>query len=239
MVGFKWTVRAIAAMLSPFALSSMVLLRSRIRSETKIDWLPDLTNLRQPRIVFITFGACFIELAFFIPVTYLPSYAIANGHSSEDAYRLLTFLNIGSLIGRLLPGYLGDNLGRFNTQIGALISCLIAVLTLWLPSNGDSAMTMAFAIIFGVASGSNISLTPVCIAQLCQTEEYGRYYSCVYSIASFGSLIGVPMAGSLIQAADGKFWGLMLFAASSYTASILCFVIARVLSTGLALRTRF
>ena len=239
MIGFKWTVRAIAAILLPFVLCGPLVLTSRFRSSSKIRWLPDLSVLREGRVAVMTMGACFIELAFFIPVTYLPSYAIANGQSSQDAYRLLTLLNVGSLIGRWIPGYLGDKLGRFNAQISALVLCLVATLTIWLPFGGTKSTTITFAIVFGIASGSNISLTPVCIAQICRTEDYGRYYSCVYAIASFGSLLGVPIGGSLTQAFDGNFRPLVIFAACSYAASVVCFTFARFMSTRCVLWQRF
>ena len=34
--------------------------------------------------------------------------------------------------------------------------------------------------------GSNISLTPVCVGQLCDTEVFGRWYATCYTIVSIG-----------------------------------------------------
>ena len=41
-------------------------------------------------------------------------------------------------------------------------------------------------ILFGIGSASGISLVPVCIAQLCETRDYGKTFTAVYSIASMG-----------------------------------------------------
>lgn len=66
--------------------------------------------------------------------------------------------------------------------------CMISSLALWLPAamlsdpslpvaSDNSAIVgllIVFCVIMGFASGSNISLTPVCVGMLCDTEEYGR-----------------------------------------------------------------
>ena len=63
---------------------------------------------------------------------------------------------------------------------------LVAVLGVWMPAQGNVAATIVFAVVFGFASGSNISLVPVCVGELCPTEAYGRYYTTVYTIVSLG-----------------------------------------------------
>ncbi|KAF2651150.1 MFS transporter, MCP family, solute carrier family 16, member 10 [Lophiostoma macrostomum CBS 122681] len=238
-VGFAWTARAAAAIYLPFSLAGVVLMTGRFKSEAKLTLLPDLTVLLEARVLALTCGVFFVELAFFVPVTYLSSYALRKGLSTQTSFLLLTILNVGSLLGRWLPGYLGDKLGRFNTQIVAISACLAAILGLWLPSDGAKSWLISFALLFGLASGSNISLTPVCIAQLCPTEQYGRYYSSIYTVSSFGSLIGVPIAGQLISALDGEYLGLMLFAAAAYVIAFVCFTVVRLWKTGLVLRKRF
>jgi hypothetical protein len=35
--------------------------------------------------------------------------------------------------------------------------------------------------------------------QMCKTEEYGRFYGTVYSVAAFGVLLTVPVGGKLLQ----------------------------------------
>jgi hypothetical protein len=50
-------------------------------------------------------------------------------------------------------------------------------------------LLVIYALLFGFSSGSNISLTPVCVGQLCKTENYGRYYATAYTIVSFGLVV--------------------------------------------------
>lgn len=94
------------------------------------------------------------------------------------------------------------------------------------------AQLCIFAVIFGFGSGSNISLVPVCVGQLCGTEVFGRWYAGLYTVVSFGCLTGVPIAGSMLSSAGGDYTGLIVFAGVSYFFGLVCFVSARVMKVG-------
>jgi len=189
-VGFTWTMRIMALVMAPFAVAGWIIMRGRLPSCTsksrKLSFMPDLRVLLTTRMSIMTIGALFIELGLFIPLTYVASYAVSHGMSTKVAYRMVTLLNVGSLLGRWLPGWAGDKMGRFNAQIIALVLCLVSILGIWLPTGHSVAGLTAFVILFGLGSGSGISLVPVCIGQLCKTEDYGKTFTAVYSIGSFG-----------------------------------------------------
>lgn len=70
----------------------------------------------------------------------------------------------------------------------------------WLPfGSRDAATLYAVVAIYGFGSGGWISLAPVCAGQLCKTEEYGRFYGTIYSVAAFAVLVTVPVGGDLLQ----------------------------------------
>ncbi len=102
------------------------------------------------------------------------------------SYRLLTYLNCGGLVGRLGAGWIGDWLGRYNTQMGATFFCALSVLGIWLASADNAVVLVFFSVVFGIAAGSNISLTPVCLGQLCSADRYGRTFTAVYTVSSIG-----------------------------------------------------
>lgn len=187
-IGFAWTMRAMALMMVPFVVVGTLLMRRRLisRGPSRLAFIPDLRILLKPRLSIMALGALFIELGLFIPLTYVASYAVSRGMSSHVAYRMITLLNVGSLLGRWLPGWLGDKIGRFNAQIIALALCLVSVLGIWLPAGPTVTGLTAFVLLFGLGSGSGISLVPVCIGQLCATEDYGKTFTAIYSIGSFG-----------------------------------------------------
>jgi MFS family permease len=117
-------------------------------------------------------------------------------------------------------------------MIITITMCLITTLAFWLPANGSMALIIVYALVFGFASGSGISLTPVCVGQLCRVENYGRYYATCYTLVSFGSLTGIPIAGQLVTRTGGQYWGLIVFTSCSYAASCIMYTAARVAGAG-------
>jgi MFS family permease len=98
-------------------------------------------------------------------------------------------------------------------------------------------MLISFAIILGFVSGGNVSLTPVCLGQLCDSRDYGRYLSGAMLVAGFGTVTGIPIGGAILGNQSSKGWlGLILFSSLSYVVSVCCFITARVLAVGWSLR---
>ncbi|OLN81895.1 Riboflavin transporter MCH5-like protein 9 [Colletotrichum chlorophyti] len=102
--------------------------------------------------------------------------------------------------------------------------CIVSMLAIWLPANGNVVAVIIFSVVFGFASGSNISLVPVCVGEHCSTENYGRYYSTVYTVVSLGALTGVPIAGAILERSGGAYSGLIIFAGVAYVAGTACFI---------------
>ncbi|KAL9115709.1 MAG: hypothetical protein Q9227_000077 [Pyrenula ochraceoflavens] len=240
-VGYAWAIRVQALVQFVLLVVGNLLIRSRLPPKplSKENVLPDFRIFRDPIFALTTAGTYFMEWGLFIPVAYISSYAIHNGIPEAFAYQLLAILNAGSIFGRWLPGYLADRFGRFNSMIFFLFLCLVSSLAIWLPAHGSKALLIIFSVMFGFGSGSNISLTPVCVGQLCRTENYGRYYATAYSVVSLGTLTGIPIAGEIVGACKGEYWGLIAFTVVSYAVSIACYVMARGLGGGWGFRTRF
>lgn len=242
-LGFAWSTRIIGFIFLVLAIIANLLVRSRLppkKTGLSSSVLPDLRIFLDGTGAFalVTAGTWLMELGLFVPISYLTSYCLANGVDRSFSYQMIAILSAGSVFGRYLPGILADRIGRFNTMIMMLFLCLVTVLGLWFPAADSGAivpLVVVYAVIFGFASGSNISLTPTCVGQLCKTSEYGRYYATCYTVVSFATLIGVPIAGQLIEVCGGKYWGLILFTALSYVASLACFIVVRVRTIGWSL----
>jgi MFS family permease len=190
-IGFAWSTRIIGLITLVLLIPGVVLVKANHPPKppsppsAKV-FLPDLTILKNPVLAFTTLGVFFIEWGFFIPLEYVASYALASGIDRRLSYMMVVFLNAGSFPGRWLPGILADKIGRFNTLLLTNILCLVSVLAIWMPAGGNVVAVIIFSVVFGFASGSNISLVPVCVGELCPVENYGRYYTTVYTIVSFG-----------------------------------------------------
>lgn len=227
-IGFAWSTRVIALLYLFLLGLANLFVRSRLppKPATLTNLLPDFRIFRDPVFALTTAAVFFVEWGLFVPLTYLPSYAFKNGATETFSYQLIAILNATSCFGRYLPGLLADKIGRFNTMILTVLLCLVSTLALWLPAQNSIALMVLYALVFGFASGSSISLTPVCVGQLCKVENYGRYYATCYTLVSFGSLTGIPIAGAILEV-GGEYWGLIVFTGLSWAAATFFFVLAR------------
>jgi MFS family permease len=266
-LGWPWTLRIIGFVDLALCTISILFCRSRIFppkiGAATLSWRDTLPDIRiffdgTGAMALTTAGVLLTDLAYFIPVTYVPSYYLARSNLSEGeasltgsaafAYQLLAILNGASCIGRAVTGYFGDRVGRYNAMILSLLLCTVSVLAFWLPDIlvseiGSHALLIIFVVLFGFVSGSNVSLTPICLGQLCETRDYGRYYASCYTAVGFGVLISLPIAGSLISAVEetGKerYWAVAVFTGASYVASLVCFVWVRIRIKGWDWRTKW
>ncbi|KAI1209927.1 MFS general substrate transporter [Annulohypoxylon truncatum] len=233
-LGFAWATRLIGFMLLFLALVSNLLVRSRLPpSPRPLRVSPDWSLFRDLKFALCCAGVWFMEWGIFTPLTYIVSYASAHGQDSRDAYTLLALLSAGSFFGRFLPGFWADRFGRFNVITLTNALCVVTVLAFWLPAGDSRPLLITFALTFGFASGSNLGLYPVCIGQLCEAREYGRFFSTAMMVGSFGTLSSLPIAGALLGLGSNEEQGwlaVILFTALSYAIAMSCFLGARVLA---------
>ncbi|KAI7486011.1 MFS general substrate transporter [Hortaea werneckii] len=243
-VGWAWATRIQGFIFLGLLIGANLLIKSRLPPKPGGSVLPDFRIFRQPAFLLATIGTYFLEWGLFVPITYLVSYALQTGAMTEAfSFQLIAIFNAGSSLGRWAPGYLADKFGRYNTMIATTIGCMASSLGLWLPAavlaaQGDPSnstikgLTITYALVMGFSSGSNISLTPVCVGMLCDTEEYGRYYATCYTIVSFGTLTGVPIAGAIISACGGAYWGVATWTGLCYVCALAAFCAVRVINAG-------
>ncbi|KAL9025140.1 MAG: hypothetical protein Q9196_005991 [Gyalolechia fulgens] len=238
-LGFAWSVRLLALLFLVLLAIANLLIRTRLPPRAGGTVWPDFRIFANPTFALTTTGVFFIEWGLFVPLSYISSYALANGVSPGFSYQLLAVLNAGSVFGRAIPGYVADGLGRFNTMIAAVALCLVSVLGIWLNVGSSVAGLCVFAVLFGFASGSNISLTPVCVGQLCEPDVFGRWYGTLYTVVSIGCLTGIPIAGAILSADEGDYRGLIVFTGMTYAGGLICFAVARVSNVGWSLKAIF
>jgi MFS family permease len=185
-------------------------------------------------------------LGIFIPIAYITSFCVEKGLDSEFSYQILAILNAASIVGRAVPGLVADKIGRYNTNVIMLAFCSLTNLAIWLPltlTNPSQptlkAVIIVYGILFGIASGSNLALIGPCIGQLCETKHYGRYFTTSYVFVSFAALIGIPIAGAVVNAAGGRYWGLVIFTGLAYALSGIGMLAVRVRKVGSGIRQIF
>lgn len=231
-LGWGWSVRALGFLVLGICGCANFLIRSRLPPAVGASARPDFNIFRNSAFTLTTVGMFLLEFALFIPLTYISSYARSKGFSEAFSFQILPILNAASAFGRALPGYWGDKIGAFNINLIMIIMSIISCLAIWLPAGSYTAGLILFAVTFGFASGSNISITPVCIGMLCKTQNYGRYYATCYTVVSFACLVGVPIGGNILTSNGGDYWGVIVFTGLVYLGALISLYLAKVCKVG-------
>lgn len=114
----------------------------------------------------------------------------------------------------------------------------ILILCLWIPADNNAAL-LSFASFFGFFSGSYISLSPALVAEIGPPQEFGYRAGLLFACASIGGLVTNPIAGAILDAENGSFTGLKVFAGVFCMVGTCVTFAARLSKTGLKLAVKF
>jgi MFS family permease len=121
---------------------------------------------------------------------------------------LVGIIGVASVVGRVALGAVADRFGRMRT-FQASFAVLAVAFAFWLGHialGGPYAVLVAFAVVLGVGYGGWIALQPAVIADTFGVRGLGWLVGVVYTAAGIGALLGVPVAGALVDATGGHGW---------------------------------
>jgi len=211
--GLAWTLRAIGFVQLVGLVFCNFFLRQRVpprKAGPFVDW----AAFRTLEYTFYAVGAFFLFLGVYFPFYFLASFAtsqIKPTMSYENSLNLLLLLNAVGAPGRLIPNHIADKVGVVNVLIPV---CLISAIVVfgWI-AVVDSAGLYAWSVFYGMVGGGIQGLFPAGLSSLTDDpRKQGTRIGMVFTIVSFATLIGPPIAGALIQAADGRYFGAQTFA---------------------------
>ncbi|OAL06079.1 MFS general substrate transporter [Phaeosphaeriaceae sp. SRC1lsM3a] len=210
-VGFGWTMRTIAFLILGLMIVANFTVSSRLPPKPREFALKVfLEPFKDVKFVLLTTASFLFFMGLFIPINFIEVEAIHGGMSTRLAGYLLAILNAASIFGRIIPGALADKVGKFNMQSLWCTVAGIVVLALGIPASSNAAF-ITFAALYGFASGAFVSLLPAQVAQISKVEQIGVRIGVVFACTSIAGLVGSPIAGAIVDANHGSFWGLNVF----------------------------
>lgn len=240
-VGYAWTMRICAFLILALLAIANAFVRARTlpaprkgKGEGEDDeekakkqggrFARMLRPLRERPFQLLLLGQFLIPFGMYVPITYLPTAAVAGGMGEGLSQNLVTFYNAASLVGRASSGYASDKLGKFNVFCGACLASGALVLAMWIPGRGDGVV-VAFAVLFGLVSGAYISLMAALVAQISPPAEVGYRNGLCFLASSVGGLTTSPLAGAIMAGPAGwpglkAFAGVMMIAGTLITALV-------------------
>lgn len=234
-IGFAETIRSTAFLYLALLAFALVTVKSRLVHKPKpFRFLDVVAPLKNGYLIKLSLAAFFFFLGVFLPYNFLVEEGIDAGMSESQATNLLVVLSATSIIGRIVPAWAGDRLGRFNVTIFFTLLSALFTLVLWIPApENNSGARMAYAALYGITSGVFVSLMPTLVVEVCpDMRQVGVFSGATYLAASPAILIAQPIGGALVRGDDGvgiveMYVGMKVFAGLMMGIGGLLFVVAR------------
>jgi MFS family permease len=124
------------------------------------------------------------------------------GYTQGEVARVLSLVLVGSLVGRLLMGYLADRYARRRVMllIYAIVACSIPLLFL----ASHPAALYVFAAAFGVGLGGDYMIIPLMAADLFGVRALGRVMGIVLTADGVAEAV-VPMTVATVRDQTGSY----------------------------------
>lgn len=237
-VGFPWAMRTCAFLILGLMIFANFTVTCRVPPiKRKFELMAFIRPFKEPTYALVVTALWLFYYGMFVPFSFIVADAVSHGMSLHLAQYLVSILNAGSIFGRTLPGIIGDKIGRYNTMTVFCALTTILILGMWIPAN-TNAIFIAYAPLFGFASGAAIGLTPALIAQISQIRDIGTRNGAAFGIASIAALTGTPIGGALVVEDHGKFLHAKLFSGCTCAVGVLFFVASRVSLAGWSLKKK-
>jgi MFS family permease len=175
-----------------------------------------------------TLGLSLAFMTLYTAFFYLQVFTELNHISSvEFAPYMVTFINVGSIVGRLLPTYLADKLGQANVIIFCTFASSILVFG-WMGVHnlgGD----VVFAVLYGITSGGVVNVAASALMSFSpDMARVGTRMGMAFVLAGVFSLVGTPIAGAILGDFSRERWlATMGFSAGGLVLATACMGLAR------------
>jgi MFS family permease len=195
-LGFGWSVRIMGFVVTPLLAFACVAVAPRVPPRKTQFFL--LSVFKNVRFLMLIAAAFCSFIAMYMPLFYIPTYAVARGVDATLASYLLAVVNAASTFGRIIPGILADRFGKLNVfAVGGIVT---GVCVLCMNSATSTAGLVVYSLGFGFASGTIISAASAALT-VC-TDDYrnlGTYLGMGMALSSLATLVGPPVDGVMLD----------------------------------------
>ncbi|GKT66368.1 major facilitator superfamily transporter [Colletotrichum tofieldiae] len=152
------------------------------------------------------------------------------GLSYTNSLDLLLVLNGVGAFGRIIPAQIGDVIGTINI-FAPMAFMTGTVMFCWIGVHNITGLYV-WSVFYGFAVGGVQSLFPSVLSSLTtDPQKQGTRMGMVFTVVSFASLTGSPIAGAIINAMGSSYVGAQAFAGSCMILGMIFVLSARVCKT--------
>ncbi|KAK1763253.1 major facilitator superfamily domain-containing protein [Phialemonium atrogriseum] len=224
-LGYPWTMRIFGFIMLATYIPPMVGYRPYLPPRSTGP-LVDRFAFREKPFVFFTAGMFFAFWGLYMSFFYLGIFARETLHIG-DSLNLLIILNGVGVVGRILPGLIGERFtGITNMTILFAIICSLCMYC-WSAIHSAPGLYV-WVVVNGLFAGGMQALLPtLATRQAPEPDKVGTWTGMVLTTVSFACLTSAPIQGALIQADGGSYLGAQMFSASSIMLAAVCLTLSR------------
>jgi len=140
-------------------------------------------------------------MALFVPLVYLPAFAVDQGVDAVSAAWLISVIGGASILGRLGIGWL-QGVAGIVTLYKASVLAMAASYVMWLVLPGFG-WVIVFAAVLGLAYGLRIALVAPVIIAFFGVKNLGALLGVFFTATGIAGLLGPLFAGLAVDATGG------------------------------------
>ncbi|KAI8885298.1 MFS general substrate transporter [Backusella circina FSU 941] len=228
-LGHEWAFRILGFVCLGCNAVACCFVKERLLTEkpkTKLSQIIRFDSLKNTNFVLFLVGSDIGLFGYFVPYFILPSHATFLGLSSSQGTALIAVTSASTFVGRIIIGWLSDKIGMINTDIVAKIITSLSCLLIWNFANSYGTL-MAFAVIFGLTSGSYYSMLSSIPAYLVGLEKLPSALS-ILLVSNVISEFGTNIASAIdSNVSTSPFFTYKMFTGVVYLVSSLFLIVLR------------
>ncbi len=226
-IHFPWTTRVMGFIALGTQVPPLVVLRQRIHpAKRRAFFLPHA--LLEPPFTLFCIGNLLSFMGLYVPYFYITNYAQSKAGMSQDlAFYMLPIINGSTIIGRLIPNFLGDKLGPLNSFLPFIFSSAVLAFA-WIRIE-NAAGLIVFAVLYGSCAGAIVSVPSAVVAKLTTSmHEVGTRMGMCFLFQGIGVLIGTPIAGAIIKLHEAYYVRAQIFCGALLVAASVFMLMSRI-----------
>ncbi|KAG9952270.1 MFS monocarboxylate transporter-like protein, partial [Aureobasidium melanogenum] len=230
-IGFGWATRVIGFISLATLLVPCFCIKARAFPKTRRKLL-DFAAFKEPAYALFSLASFVGFIGLYVPFFYISTYARdVSGLDDTLSFYMLPIMSAGSIAGRIIPGLVADKVGALNV-LGCCNLCASILGFCWIAIHHAAGGLIVWALLYGALSGAFVSLQPTTVASITEDlSTVGGRMGMNTFCASFGILIGTPIAGLLVG--SGNWVGMQVFSGATLLGAAILVIATRISITGL------
>ncbi|KAI1659576.1 MFS general substrate transporter [Daldinia decipiens] len=211
-IGFPWTMRIMGFVVMFNASVMLAFARTRLPPRPRgpvVEW----AAFKELPYSLYTAGAFCVLWSVYLIYNYINHYGRTILHmKSTTSLNTLFIANAVGVPGRIIPALISDAyLGPFRTLVPLAISASVLYFG-WIGVRDPSALYV-FAVLSGIINGGVQTIAMAGLPSLTKDlSKVGTRSGMIMTVGSFACLTGPPIAGALIDVADGRYLYMLIWA---------------------------